>query len=164
MTIDSPEVREFLARSMVIRLAALSRKGQPNIRCLWFVCLGGRIYIVTANANPSLRGISAHPEVALLFDGERGPRPSRLLRVRGRAVFRGGSRIVGRVTQALVRKYFLAQPGLRNLLAHARKVPLFVGFYAQGWRDTRGWRDETGKGLRVILEVVPESFEFLPRS
>jgi len=85
---DDPEVREVLAHSMILRLAALSPKGQPNIRCLWFVCRQGRIYIFTADITPIGRGISEHPEVALLFDGERGPQSSRILLVRGRAIFR----------------------------------------------------------------------------
>jgi len=122
MRFDDPEVREFLARSMILRLAALSPKGQPNIRCLWFVCQQGRIYIFTGETNPTSRGISVHPHVALLFDGERGPRSSRLLRVRGRAVFRRESGIVARVMLGLARKYFLTRPGLRNLLASARSA------------------------------------------
>ncbi|MBF8286541.1 MAG: hypothetical protein HW393_355, partial [Dehalococcoidia bacterium] len=55
MRFDDPEVREFLARSMILRLAALSPKGQPNIRCLWFVCQQGRIYIFTGETNPTSR-------------------------------------------------------------------------------------------------------------
>jgi uncharacterized pyridoxamine 5'-phosphate oxidase family protein len=158
MRFDDPEVREFLARSMVLRLASLSRKGRPRIRCLWFVCRQGKIYIFTANTTPTGRNVSVHPDVALLFDGERGPRSGRLLRVRGHAVFRGESRIVGRVMLGLARKYFLTRPGLRNLLAHTRTVPAATRFYAQGWREERG------KGLKAIMEVEPESFEFLPRS
>ena len=158
MTSDDPEVREFLARSMILRLAALSPKGQPNIRCLWFLWRQGKIYMFTANTSPIGRGISVHPDVALLFDGERDPRSVRLLRVRGRAAFRRESGIAARVMLGLARKYFVTRPGLRNLLAHARTVPVAVRFYAQGWREERG------KGLKAIMEVEPASFEFLPRS
>ena len=158
MRFDDPEVREFLARSMILRLGSLSPKGKPNIRCLWFVCQQGRIYIFTGETNPTSRGISVHSDVALLFDGERGPWSSRVLLVRGHAVFRGEGGIVARVILALARKYFLTRPGLRNLLAHATKVPLAVRFYAQPWWELRG------KEPRVILEVLPASFEFLPRS
>ncbi len=55
MSFDDPEVREFLARSMVVRLAALSPKGQPNIRCLWFVFQRGRIYMPTQETTPAGR-------------------------------------------------------------------------------------------------------------
>jgi general stress protein 26 len=161
MRFDDPEVREFLARSMILRLGALSPKGQPNIRCLWFVCQRGRIYIFTGATTPTSRGISVHPDVALLFDGERGPRSSRLLCVRGHAVFRKESGIVARVMLRLARKYFLTRPGLRNLLAHARTLPVTVRFYTEGWAKVR---KETGKPPAMILEVLPESFEFLPRS
>ena len=141
MRFDDPEVREFLARSMVLRLVSLSPKGQPIIRCLWFVCQQGRIYIFTTELAPTGRSISAHPEVTLLFDGERGSRSSRLLRMRGRAVYRRERGMVVRVLLGLARKYLLTPPGLRNLLANARKVPLAVRFYAEP-----GW-EEKGKGL-----------------
>ena len=158
MRFDDPEVREFLARSMIMRMASLSPKGQPIIRCLWFVCQQGRIYIFTGETSPTGRGISVHPDVTLLFDGERGPRSSRLLRLRGRAVYRRERRIVVRVLLGLARKYYFTPPGLRNLLANAKKIPLTVRFYAEP-----GW-EERGKGLGMIMEVLPESLEFLPRS
>ncbi len=161
MRFDDPEVREFLARSMILRLATLSPKGQPNIRCLWFVCQQERIYIFSGESSPTWRGISAHPDVALLFDDELGPRSNRLLRMRGRAVFRTEIAIVGRVMLGLARKYFLTRPGLRNLGAHVRTVPAAVRFYAEGSAKAR---KEIGRRPAVILEVLPESFEFLPRS
>jgi hypothetical protein len=151
MRFDDPEVREFLARSMVLRLASLSPKGQPIIRCLWF-----RIF--TGEAAPTGRSISVHPDVTVLFDAERGPPSSRLLRVRGRAVYRRERGIVVRALLGLARKYFLARPGLRNLLANVGKVPLAVRFYAEP-----GW-EARGKGLGIIMEVLPEDLEFLPRS
>ena len=158
MRSDDPKVREFLARSMVLRMASLSPKGQPIVRCLWFVCQRGRIYTFTGEMTPTGRSISVHPDVTLLFDGERGPRSSRLLRVSGHAVYRRESGIMARVLLGLARKYFLTPPGLRNLLAHARKVPRAVRFYAEP-----GW-EVRGQGVGLIIEVVPDSFEFLPRS
>ena len=158
MTFDDPEVREFLAHSMVLRLASLSPKGQPLLRCLWFVCQQGRMFMFTASVTPTGRSISVHPDVTMLFDGERGPGSGRLLRVRGRAVYRRERGIVAVVLLGLARKYLLTFPGLRNMLAHARRVPAAIRFYAgQGW-------EERGKGLGLIMEVLPEDFEFLPLS
>ncbi len=158
MKIEDPEVREFLDRSMIMRMASLSPKGQPIIRCLWFVCQQGRIYIFIGEASPTGRGISVHPDVTLLFDCERGPPSNRLLRVRGQAVYRRERGIVARVLLGLARKYFLTPPGLRNLLANARLIPLWVRFYVEP-----GW-EQRGRGLGIIMEVLPESVEFLPRS
>ena len=94
----------------------------------------------------------------MLFDGERGPASGRLLRVRGRGVYRRERGIVARVLLGLARKYFLTPPGLRNMLAHARRVPAAMRFYAgPAW-------EERGKGLGLIIEVLPEGFEFVPRS
>jgi len=157
MRLDDPRVREFLDRSMIIRMASLSPKGQPILRCLWFVTHRDRIYTFTSELTPTGRGISVHPEVAILFDGERGTRPSHLLRVRGRAAYRKEASIVARVLLAIARKYFLTPPGLRNLLAHARTLPHAVRFYAEP-----GW-EVRGQGLGLILEVVLESFELVPR-
>jgi uncharacterized pyridoxamine 5'-phosphate oxidase family protein len=158
MRFDDPEIREFLARSMIVRMASLSPKGQPIIRCLWFVCRQGRIYTFTAENTPTGRGICVHPDVSLLFDGERGPRSSRVLRVRGRAVYRRERGLVARVLLRIARKYFLAAPGLRNLWAHSKTVPPAVRFYAERGKEARG------QVVRLIIEVAPESFEFLPRS
>lgn len=158
MRFDDPEVRRFLSRSMIMRMASLSPKGQPLVRCLWFVCQQGRIRIFTSELAPTGRGISRHPEVTLLFDGERGPRSSQLLRLRGRAIFRRERGIVVRATLGIFRKYFLARSGLRNLLVNAGKVPLAIRFYVEP-----GWK-ERGKGLGIIMEVLPEEVAFIPRS
>ena len=56
MTFDDPEVREFLAHSMILRLASLSPKGQPLVRCLWFVCQQGRMFMFTASVTPKKPG------------------------------------------------------------------------------------------------------------
>jgi uncharacterized pyridoxamine 5'-phosphate oxidase family protein len=161
MRFDHPEVRQFLDRSMILRLAALSPKGLPNVRCLWFVCWHGRIYIFTGETTPTSRGIAVHPDVSLLFDGERDPRSGRLLRVRGRAVFRTESGITARVMLALARKYFLTPAGLWNMATHAGRIPATVRFYVEGRADVR---KKIGRGPAMILEVQPESFELLPRN
>ena len=53
MTFDDPEIREFLGHSMILRLASLSPKGQPLVRCLWFVCLQGRMFLFTSVLTPT---------------------------------------------------------------------------------------------------------------
>jgi hypothetical protein len=156
MRFEELEVREFLDHSMIMRMGSLSPKGQPLIRCLWFVLLKGRIYIFVTELSPTGCGISVHPNVTLLFDGERGAASGRVLRVRGRAAYRRDRGTVVRVLSRLARKYLLTPPGLRNLLAHARIAPLALRFYAEP-----GWR-ERGKGLGLIMEVEPKACEFLP--
>jgi hypothetical protein len=158
MRLDDPEVRELLDRSMILRMASVSPKGQPLVRCLWFVCQRGKIHTFTGEATPTGRSISVHPDVVLLFDGERGAPSSRILRVRGRAAYRRELGVVARVLLGLGRKYLLTPPGLRNLLAHARRVPLTVRFYAgPGWKVR-------GQGLGVVTEIVPERLDLIPRS
>ncbi len=158
MRFDDPEVREFVGRSMVVRLAALSPKGQPMIECLTFICRRGNIYMTYQDNRPTGRAISVHPDVVLLFDGELGPRASHLLRARGHAVFGWEGRILARVVLGLARKHLLTRPGLRHVRANWRKIPRAIRFYAE-----RGW-EARGQGVARFLEVVPESFEWLPRS
>lgn len=158
MRLDDPEVRELLHRSMILRMASVSPKGQPLVRCLWFVCQRGKIHTFTSEATPTGRSISVHPDVVLLFDGERGAPSSRILRVRGRAAYRRERSVVARVLLGLAWKYLITLPGLRNLLAYARRVPLTVRFYAgPGWKVR-------GQGLGIVTEIVPERLDLIPRN
>jgi len=151
MTLDGPEVRAFVARSMVARVATLSRKGEPHITPLWFVCDQETIYMTTREASPAARNISMHPAVVLLFDVERGPGSDRVLRIRGRAIVSKESGLLRRIALRVGRKYYLCPGGLRNLLAHCQKLPLMRRYYGER------------RGQAGVIEVEPEGAEFLKR-
>ncbi len=151
MNLDASPVREFLASSMIARIATLSPKGQPNITPLWFVRDQERLYMTTRDGSPVVRNIAEQPEVVLLFDNERDAMRHQVLRLRGRAVFRMSRGILWRTVLRQLPKYRVSPAALRNLLSHAGKAITMARYY--GERGAQGG----------VIEVTPESAEFLPR-
>ena len=151
MSLHDPKVRDFLARSMVARLATLSPKERPHMTPLWFTCDRGRIYMTSRDGSPAARNVVAHPAVVLLFDAERGPRSDRVLRIQGHATFRKERRLLRLVVRRESRKYWFSASGLRHLLSHLRKLPVIARYYTERGEDAG------------VIEVVPERAEFLER-
>lgn len=153
MDADAPEVRDFLRRSMNVRVATLSAKGTPHLTALRFVADGGRLYVMTGAAAPAVRHIAARPEVVLLFDAEHRGGGGRVLRIRASATALGGDDPRRRAyTRIAARKYFLRLGALWNMLTHPRALPM--------WR--LGGRNRTG-ALAALLEFTPLSAEFVPK-
>jgi hypothetical protein len=149
MSLEDPQVHEFLGRSMVVRVATLSSTGQPHITPLWFVWDQGLIYMNVRSKSPAARNILSNPAVVLLLDSE-GRLPDRVLRIRGRASLRREGPIKRRTILRSTLKYHLSRGGLRNLFRHLRTLPLRLRYYAE-----RG-------GEAAVIEVLPEDAEFLP--
>jgi uncharacterized pyridoxamine 5'-phosphate oxidase family protein len=147
---SDPVVRRFLRRSMLVRIATLSPAGNPDIIPLWFVFLRGRIYMTTRSENPTVRDLKLNPEVLLLFDGERGVRRNRVLRIRGRASFRSERHILVPVFALSALRYYLSPGGMANTLRHRRKFGVRTHYYSER------------AGESGVIEVVPETAEFLP--
>ncbi len=148
MNLKDEKLRRFLGASMIVRVATLSRNGQPHLTPLWFVEDGGRFYMGTRAASPAARDIAANPDVVLLFHAERGRRRGQVLRIRGTARLRKSLRL--RVLWGFAAKYHLSPGGLKNLASSLGTVLVRARYY--------GERAE-GAGT---LEVTPERFEFLP--
>lgn len=146
MTPDDSIVCEFIATSLVARVATRSSAGAPALTPLWFVADGGRLYTATGQATLAARNAAANPDVAILLDGEAaGPR-RHVLRLRGRATVRGGMP-TWRVLARFALKYYLG--GAASELRHARMWGLRQRYYAQA--------------RAAVIEVAPESAELLPR-
>jgi hypothetical protein len=145
---DDREVQDFIADSMVAEVATLSRKGTPSLTPLWFVCDRGRIYMGTGQATLTVRNVAAHPNVDLLFDGERRGGSERVLRISGAAVCHKEYPNL-RLVLRFAMKHYLTPGGLRSELAHWRKWRLRQRYY--------------GQGKPAVIEVMPETAEFLPR-
>jgi general stress protein 26 len=145
---ETEEIRRFLDRSMVVRVATISGKGRPHLTPLWFVRKGGHLYLGTRRASAAARDLAENPRVVMLFDGERGPTRDRILRLTGKALVRDRVSLSMIFRSAL--KYHLSLGGLRNLLASIGTVGKRLRYYAE-----RG-----GEGC--MIEVEPEAFEFLP--
>jgi hypothetical protein len=142
------EVRAFLRHSMVAHVATRSASGRPFMTPLWFVVDAGTLFITTGAESWTGRNVSRHPEVALLFSGERAGRGDRVLRLRGTATCHRGLPS-WRVLLRIAAKYYASPGALRVELRNVGKWRLRNLYYGQ----VRG-----GPGH---LRVVPTTAEFL---
>lgn len=148
MKYDDPDIQAFLADSMIARVATISARGTPQLMPLYFVRLGGKLYMNNATTSPTVRNIMANPRVVLLFEAERGRRHDRCLRVTGAASFRQDASIMRRASIRAALKYQFSPAALISTLRNARKLAAM-----------RRYRAERSSGM---IEVTPESAEFLP--
>ncbi len=150
MTPDDPRVRQFLTRSMTMRVATLSASGVPHLTPLRFIHDGRAIYALTRGTSPAVRHIRQQPGVVLLLDAERPTGP--VLRLRAHAAVRGEPQLRGWWERRAATKYFLRPGGLWNMLRHWRNLPT--------WARTRR---SAMPADTVLIEFVPEAAEFVPR-
>ena len=151
MRADDPAVLDVVRRSMVARLATLSRNGRPSIVPLYFVCLNGHVWLGTVDWTLAARNAKADPRVSVLFEAEQDPTDRRVLRIRGRARVRTDRKAQRSYGLRVAGKYLLTPGGIRNALAHLRQLPLTRNYHAQAWE----------KGRACVIEVTPEQAEFL---
>jgi hypothetical protein len=151
MNVDDPVVLDVLRRSMVARIATLSRNGRPSINPLYFVYVAGRIWLGTVEWTRASRNVKADPRVGVLFQVERDPGSHRVLRITGRASVRTDQKAQRSYNLRTAHKYLLTPGGIRNHLAHIRQLPLRLHYAAQS----------TEKGQPCVIEVTPLEAEFL---
>ena len=151
MNVDDPAVLTVLRRSMVARIATLSRNGRPSINPLYFVYLNGHIWLGTVDWTLAARNVKADPRVSVLFEVEQDPSDQRVLRIRGRASVRTDQKAQRSYNLRAARKYLLTPGGIRNALTHIRQLPLRRTYHAQS----------AEKGQPCVIEVTPEQAEFL---
>jgi hypothetical protein len=138
-------VRRFLRRSMVVEVATLSAKGHPFVTPLWFVVDGGALYLTTGPETRAGRNVVGHPQVTLLFHGER-----RVLRMRGTGTCHRGVPS-WRVLLRAAAKYYVGPRALPGELRNASRWTLRWRYYGQL------------KGGLGYLRVVPGAAALLPR-
>ena len=151
MQADDPAVRDVLRRSMVARIATLSRTGQPSVTPLYFVWLKGHVWLGTADWTLAARDAKADPRVCVLLNVEENPNDRRLLRIAGRAVVRTDAETQRAYVLRVAFKYSLRPSGIRNQLAHFGQFSLVKRYRAQS----------AVKGLACVIDVAPEQFEIL---
>ena len=149
MAAEEALVEDILRRSMVARIATLSRSGRPSVNPLYFITLDGKILLGTADWTLAARNVTADPRVSLLFQVETdsGERP--VLRIWGRARVRTDAAALTPYNLRVVRKYILTLAGLFNWLTHPRQIWLRRYYTAQS----------SQKGQTCVIEVTPEGFE-----
>jgi hypothetical protein len=151
MNVDDSAVLDVLRRSMVARIATLSRNGRPSINPLYFVYLNGRIWLGTVDWTLAARNVKANPWVSVLFEVERDRSSHRVLRIRGRASVRTDPKGQRIYNFRAARKYLLTPGGIRNTLTHIRQLPLRLLYAAQS----------AEKGQPCVIEVIPLEAESL---
>ena len=148
---DDPAALDVLRRSMVARIATLSRNGRPSINPLNFVYLNDHIWLGTVDWTLAARNVKADPRVSVLFEVEHDPCDPRVLRIRGRASLRTDQKVMRSYDLRAVRKYYLTPGGIRDTLIHRRLLMLRRHYHAQA----------AEKGQPCVIEVIPEQAEFL---
>ena len=143
-------VRAFLRRSLIVQVATLSARARPFMTPLWFVCDRDALYITTGPATWAGKNVMQHPEVALLFTGERAHPSDHCLRLRGTATCHSGWP-PWRVLLRVAAKYYLSPRAVSVELRHARQ-----------WRLRQRYYGQAAGGLGYI-RVVPTAGEFLRR-
>ncbi len=141
-----PDVAGFLAASMVVEVATLSKKGNAFVTPLWFVADRGKLYITTGMQSRAGRNIATNPAVVLLFTGERLEAGGHALRMHGIASGRVGlppARVLARIAW----KYYASPLALRSEIANMTRWRLRLRYYGQ---LTPGY-----------LEVLPQSAELV---
>jgi hypothetical protein len=133
---------------MVVELATLSPRRRPFVTPLWFVVDHGALYLTTGTGSRAGRNIVQHPQVALLFSGERSGQRTELLRLRGKATCHSGLPS-WQVLLRVAAKYYVSPRALLVELRNAGKWPLRARYYGQV------------KGGVGYLRVVPTGAEFL---
>jgi len=143
-------VRWFLRHSMIAQVGTRSPKGHPFMTPLWFVLDRGLVYITTGAGSQTGKNVMQHPEVALLFGGERGGPPGQILRLRGTATCHRGLPS-WRVLLRIAAKYYVSPSALSVELRNAGRWRLRQLYYAQPPR-----------GIGYV-RVVPTEAGFLPK-
>ena len=151
MNANDPAVLNVLRRSMVARIATLSRNGRPSITPLYFVCVDGHIWLSTADWTLAARDATADPRVSILFQVEQNPHDRRILRITGEATVRTDPPAQRANVLRVVFKYSLTPGGIRNNLMHLGQITLMNRYHAQS----------ADKGVPCIIEVTPHQAEFL---
>jgi hypothetical protein len=153
MNIDDPTVLNVLRRSMIARIATLSRTGRPSINPLYFVYLDNHLWLGTAEWTLAARNIKADPHVSVLFEVEQDHVDHRVLRISGRASVRTDLEVQRSNNLQALRKYILTPGGILNYVTHVRLLQAMHSYHAQS----------AEKGLACVIEVIPEQVEFLNR-
>jgi len=151
MNIDDPAVINILRRSMIARIATLSRTGRPSINPLYFVYWDNHLWLGTAEWTLAARNVKADSRVSILFEVEQGHADHQILRISGRASVRTDQEVQRSNNLQTLRKYILTPGGILNYVTHIRLLQAMHSYHAQSAQ----------KGLACVIEVIPEQVEFL---
>jgi Pyridoxamine 5'-phosphate oxidase len=148
---EDPVALDVVRRSMVARIATLSRHGRPSINPLYFISHHGHIWLGTSEWTLAARNVQADSRVSVLFEVEQHTRSHRVLRISGQASVRTEQKVQRSYAFRVARKYLLTPGGIGNYLAHLRQFPSMHQYHAQS----------ASMGRACIIEVIPQTAEWL---
>ncbi|MBA2677797.1 MAG: pyridoxamine 5'-phosphate oxidase family protein [Ktedonobacteraceae bacterium] len=151
MNINDPAVINVLHRSMIARIATLSRTGRPSINPLYFIYLDDHLWLSTADWTLAARNVKADPRVSVLFEVEQSHADHQVLRISGRASVRTDQEVQLSSNLQFMHKYILTPGGILNFVTHVHLLHAMRSYHAQS----------AEKGLACVIEVIPEQIEFL---
>ena len=149
MNIDDPAVSNVLRRSMIARIATLSRSGRPSINPLYFVASHDHLWLSIAEWTLAARNVKADLRVSVLFEVEQAHADYQVLRISARV--RTDQEVQRSLNRQVLRKYILTPGGILNYVTHVRLLQAMHSYHAQS----------AEKGLACVIEVIPEQVEFL---
>ena len=130
------EARRIVRRSRTVLIGTVSARSRPFLTPIYYLWLGGEIFVSTGPRSWSGRNVRANPQVTLVFGGERGSGARRLV------VAGPGECLEGwmppRALVRLVLRYYLAPGALLDQVRHVRQLPLRSDYYAAS-RATMGY-------------------------
>ncbi|MEM4565532.1 MAG: pyridoxamine 5'-phosphate oxidase family protein [Archaeoglobaceae archaeon] len=62
------EVREFLSKPLIARIATVGKDLMPNVHPVWFLYDGEFVYVSTAKFSAKARNVKRNPKVAIVID------------------------------------------------------------------------------------------------
>lgn len=147
MNVIDPLVSDILERSMVARIATVSRNGRPHVNPLYFVLVDGHIRLGTATYTLAAHNVEANAAVQILFEIESASQDRRILRIDGTAAVVTDPEVLAHYRRGVARKYIVTPGGLWNMVIHPRQ-----------WGPMR--RHLSG-GAACVLDVEPTRAELV---
>lgn len=100
----------YLTEQRTLRLATVGPDGEPQVVPLWFVWVGGTVFMNTTEGNLTVRNAAAHPRVALTVDDGETYDDLRGVILRGRLEPADGDPRLEAAAAAFGDKYFGGNP------------------------------------------------------
>jgi nitroimidazol reductase NimA-like FMN-containing flavoprotein (pyridoxamine 5'-phosphate oxidase superfamily) len=127
------EIKVFLAEQKVCRMATVGKDGMPHVIPMWYVILGGEIYIETTGTTKKVKNVKSTKKTALIVDAGDSLYDYMGVMMQGKTEIVKDKAIFGRFREAYAQRYF-------------------------GSNEHPGYKLLTGIPNRVLLKFIPEKF------
>lgn len=127
------EIKVFLAEQKVCRMATVGKDGMPHVIPMWYVILGGEIYIETTETTKKVKNVKSTKKTALVVDAGDSLYDYRGVMMQGTTEIVNDKAIFERLREAYAQRYF-------------------------GSTEHPGYKLLTGIPNRLLLKFIPEKF------